>query len=195
MKKFIYLTTKLVGIILFKILFYLEVKGKENIPEKGSFILASNHTSYLDPLVLGIASPRPLYYLAKISLFKNPLFSWLIQLLGAIPLERESFYSYTLRNALKLLKNGHGVVIFPEGTRSEDGKIKDGKGGVGFLAIKGKSPIIPVKIKGTEKALPVKGKFVKPAKVKIIIGKPLYFEKEDYSEIGRTVMEEIRKLK
>lgn len=185
---------KLLGIVLFKILFCLEVKGKENIPKKGPFILASNHTSYLDPVILGVASPRPLYYLAKISLFKNPVFSSFIQILGAIPLERDSSSPYTLRDALKLIKNGHGVVIFPEGTRSEDGKIKDGKGGVGFLSIKSNAPVIPVKIKGTGKALPVKGKFIKPAKVKVIIGQPLYFEKENYSEIGKIVMEKVRSL-
>jgi len=189
------MSMKLLGIILFKILFYLEVKGRENIPKKGPFILASNHTSYLDPLVLGVASPRPLYYLAKISLFKNPVFSSFIQILGAIPLERDSSSSYTLRSALKLIKNGHGVVIFPEGTRSEDGKIKDGKGGVGFLSLKSSAPVIPVKIKGTGKALPVRGKFVKPTKVKVIIGQPLYFGKEDYSEIGKIVMEKVRSLK
>lgn len=195
MKKFIYLSAKFVGIILFKILFYLEVKGREYIPKKGPFILASNHTSYLDPIVLGISSPRPLNYLAKISLFKNRIFASLIRIFGAIPLERESSFSYTLRSALTLLKEKKGVVIFPEGTRSEDGVIKDGKGGVGFLSIKSHAPVIPVKIKGTGKALPVKEKFVKPTKVKVIIGPPLYFEKGNYSEIGKIVMEKVRELK
>ncbi|MCS7181444.1 MAG: 1-acyl-sn-glycerol-3-phosphate acyltransferase, partial [bacterium] len=82
----------------------------------------------------------------------------------------------------------------PEGTRSKDGLIKEGKPGIGFLVSKSKVPVIPVRLKGTDKALPLNSRFIRLKKIKVIIGKPLYFEKESYEEISKKVMEEIRKL-
>ncbi|HDN97717.1 MAG TPA: 1-acyl-sn-glycerol-3-phosphate acyltransferase, partial [bacterium] len=147
-----------------------------------------------DPPVLGVASSRKLYFLARRTLFKNRLFSLIIRRLGAIPIEREGL-PVTLRKALNILKEGKGIVIFPEGTRSKDGKLKEGKPGVGFLAVKGRCPVVPVLISGTEKALPVGAKFIKPAKIKVKIGKPLFFNSGDYFACAEKVIESIRKLR
>jgi len=195
MEKIFYISAKLLGIFLFKVLFNWEVKGKENIPKKGGFIIASNHLSYLDPPVIGIASPRKLHYLAKSSLFKIPVLNFLIKIYGAIPIEREKEYSISIRKGLEILKKGGGLVIFPEGTRNPKGEVKIPKKGVAFLAYKTGVPVIPVKIKGTEKALSVGGKFIKPAKIKVIFGPPIKAENNNYSNQANKIMNLIKELK
>ncbi len=195
MRNFLYLLAKFIGFFVYNLFFSIEIKGKENFPKRGSFIVASNHLSYLDPPTIGYVCPRKLYFFAKSSLFKIKVFSNLIKLLGAIPLERESEISLSLRKGLEILKKGEGIVIFPEGTRSKDGLIKEGKPGIGFLTIKSNAPIIPVKLEGTNKALPFDGKFIRIKKIKVIIGKPIYFEKESYKKISEEVMKIIKNLK
>lgn len=195
MKSFFYIVAKLLGIILFKIFFNWEVKGKKYIPRKDGFIIASNHLSYLDPPVIGVASPRKLRYLAKSSLFKTPVLSFLIKIYGAIPIEREKEYSISIRKGLEILKNGEGLVIFPEGTRNPKGEVKIPKKGVAFLAYKTGVPVIPVKIKGTEKALSVGGKFIKPAKVKVVFGPPVKVESNNYLNQANRIMNLIKELK
>lgn len=195
MRTFLYFWAKFIGFFIYRFFFHIKVKGKENIPKKGGFIIAANHLSFIDPPTIGFICPRKLFYLAKSSLFKIKILSELIKLLGAIPVERETFVSVTLRKGIEILKNGYGLVIFPEGTRSINGLLKEGKPGVGFLAIKANVPVIPVRLIGTDKALPHKSKFIKFANIKVIIGKPLCFKNENYSKIGKIVMEEIKKLK
>jgi 1-acyl-sn-glycerol-3-phosphate acyltransferase len=194
MRSFVYLLAKFVGFFIFHLFFIIEIKGKNNFPRKGGFIVASNHLSYLDPPTIGFVCPRKLNYFAKSSLFKIKIFSNLIKMLGAIPIEKDSTV-FTLRKGLEILKKGQGLVIFPEGTRSRNGEIKEGKPGIGFLVVKSKVPIIPVRLIGTDKALSFGGKFIKISKIKVIVGKPLYIEKENYHEISKIVMDEIKKLK
>jgi len=194
MEKIFYMAAKLLGMCFFKILFYWEVKGIENIPKKGGFIIASNHLSYLDSPIIGVASPRKLHYLAKLSLFKIPVLSFLIRIYGAIPIEREKEYSISIRKGLEILKKEEGLVIFPEGTRNPKGEVKIPKKGVAFLAYKTKVPVIPVKLKGTEKALAIGGKFVKPVKVKVIFGPPVKVESNDYSSQANRIMNLIKEL-
>jgi 1-acyl-sn-glycerol-3-phosphate acyltransferase len=195
MRNFLYLLAKFIGFFVYNLFFSIEIKGRENFPKRGGFIVASNHLSYLDPPTIGYVCPRKLYFFAKSSLFKIKVFSNLIKLLGAIPLERETEISLSLRKGLEILKKGEGIVIFPEGTRSKDGLMKEGKPGIGFLAIKSNAPVIPVKLEGTDKALPPDGKFIKIKKIKVIIGKSIYFEKESYKKVSEEVMRKIKNLK
>ncbi len=195
MEKIFYISGKFFGLFLFKLFFNWEVKGKENIPRKGGFIIASNHLSYLDPIVIGVASPRKLHYLAKSSLFKIPVLSFLIKIYGAIPIEREKEYSISIRKGLEILKKGGGVVIFPEGTRNPKGEVKIPKKGVAFLAYKTGVPVIPAKIKGTEKALFIGGKLIKPAKIKVIFGPPIKVESNNYFNQTNKIMRLIKELK
>lgn len=194
MRSFIYLLAKVIAFFVFHLFFLIEIKGKENMPKKGGFIIASNHLSYLDPPLIGFACPRKLYYFAKISLFKIKVFSNLIKILGAIPIEREGS-PLSLRKGLDILKNGEGIVIFPEGTRSKNGQIKEAKHGIGFLVAKSKVPIIPVKLIGSDKALPPNKKFIRLKKIKVIIGKPLYIENKNYEEISEIVMDVIKGMR
>jgi len=194
MRSFIYLLAKFIGFFVFNLFFLIEIKGRKNFPKKGPFIVASNHLSYLDSPIIGYTCPRKLNYFAKSSLFKIKIFSNLIKILGAIPIEREGS-PLSLRKGLEILKKGEGLVIFPEGTRSRNGEIKEGKPGIGFLVVKSKVPVIPVRLIGTDRALPPGRKFIRIAKVKVIIGKPLYIAKENYHEVSEIIMNTIRKLK
>ncbi len=194
MKNFIYMLGKFIGFFVFHLFFSIEIKGKENFPKKGAFIIAANHLSYLDPPTIGFVCPKKLNYFAKYSLFKIKIFSNLIKILGAIPIEREGS-PLTLRKGLDILKKGESLVIFPEGTRSKNGEIKEGKPGIGFLVAKSKVPVIPVRLIGTDKALPHGSKFIRIAKIKVIVGRPIYIEKENYHEISKSIMNAIRELK
>jgi 1-acyl-sn-glycerol-3-phosphate acyltransferase len=195
MRSFLYLLAKFIGFFVYNVFFLIEVKGRENFPEKGGFIVASNHLSYLDPPTIGFVCPRKLYYFAKSSLFEIKILSFLVRSLGAIPIDREDPMPIVLKRAVDILRRGEGLVIFPEGTRSKDGLIKDGKPGVGFLAIKSKVPVIPLRLIGTDKALPINSKFIRLKKIKVIVGKPLYFKEESYEEIAKRVIEAIKELK
>ncbi|MFN4226823.1 MAG: lysophospholipid acyltransferase family protein [Candidatus Ratteibacteria bacterium] len=195
MRSFLYLFAKFIGFFVYNFFFLIKIKGKENFPKKGGFIIAANHLSYLDPPTIGYVCPRKIYYMAKSSLFDVKILSPLVSILGAIPIDRESKMPLSLRKIIEILKKGEGVVFFPEGTRSRDGLIKEPKPGIGFVALKSRVPVIPLRLKGTDKALPINSKFIKLKKIEVIIGKPLYFDKGSYEEISKRIIEEIRKLK
>lgn len=136
----------------------LRIEGRELVPSQGRLILAANHTSNLDPIVAGIAFPHRLRPLAKEELFQiNPVFTWLIRTLGAIPVSRETNQasSAALKNFLALLQQGENLMIFPEGARSLDGRLAALEGGVALVAVREQVPIVPLYIAGTFEAMPV----------------------------------------
>ncbi len=186
--------------IIFKILFRFQVFGRGNFPQKGGFIVAANHLSYLDPMVLGVSSPRKLNFLAKDDLFKIKGFGFLISNVGAVPVKMGTNQNISaFRSALSLLSKGNGFVIFPEGARSLNGKIQDMRAGVGFLAIKSRCPVVPVLIVGTEKALPLRAKCIRPRKVTVYVGKVLFpplgsKEHKSFEEFSHRVEDSIRDL-
>jgi 1-acyl-sn-glycerol-3-phosphate acyltransferase len=119
------------------------VSGTENIPREGGFLLASSHKSYLDPLVVGAALPRELRYFSKRELFANPFFGWLIRSFGAVPVERVGADRRALTLALKILEQGEGLIVFPEGTRIRRPGVAEAKPGIGMLAVRSGVPVIP----------------------------------------------------
>ncbi|MBU1766928.1 MAG: 1-acyl-sn-glycerol-3-phosphate acyltransferase [Candidatus Omnitrophica bacterium] len=186
---------------IFKILFRWDIKGKDNIPKRGGVILAAHHESYLDPMLVGTASPRQIYFLARKELFQLGCFSWLIKRLNTIPISREQLQIGTLKKSLQILKEGKVLLLFPEGTRSPAGTISEGEKGVGLIASKSNVPVIPVLIKGSGYALTRDTNRITPHKISVVFGKPLYFEnldseskKDAYQEFTDRVMEEMRKL-
>ena len=195
----------IVGVLLFKLLFRLRAKGEGNIPRKGGCILASNHMSYLDPMVLGIACPRRLCFLARSELFTHTsrAFAWLITALGAFPLKKGVGDLKALRTALALLREGGILVMFPEGTRTADGMLQRAEPGLGMLALKAGVPIIPTLIVGTDRALPRDARFIRLRRVGIYFGEKITpeelgaFERErqGYQKIADLVMERIAGLK
>ncbi len=154
----------------------LSVAGLNNVPSEAPFIMAVNHSSNLDPVVVGAAFPRRLRYLAKVELFQGSrLFAWLLRTLGAIPVSRESSQSAggALKTFLQLIEDGEAVLLFPEGARSLDGRLKPLEGGVSLLAIRTGVPVIPVYISGTHEAMPVGSSRIGWSRVYISFGEPL----------------------
>lgn len=191
----------IIGRPLLKVLFNLEVKGRKNIPATGGVILAANHVSFLDPPLVAISSPRQLHFLAREELFESRGFSWLISKLHAMPISRERMQVSITKKSLGILKNGEALLLFPEGTRIPSGTISKGKRGVGLIAYKADVPVVPVLIKGSDKALGREAKWISVHKVSVTFGKPIYPEKSKnkqsknlYQELSDKVMEEIRKL-
>jgi 1-acyl-sn-glycerol-3-phosphate acyltransferase len=196
---FLYLVFKTFFYIFLKVFYRFEVIGSENIPEEGGVIVAANHVSYLDPPVIGTALKRHVTFMAREGLFKIPLFGAFVRTFS-FPVRRGRPQPSTIKEAVKRLKRGELIVMFPEGGRSIDGRLLDAKRGVGVIAAISRMPVVPACIKGTENALPVSAKFLRPAKIKVKFGKPLVINKEETDKeiqemICKEIMEEIKKLK
>ena len=175
----------------------LRVFGRENIPRTGGAIIASNHQSFLDPVVLGAAADRELRYLARRSLFTNPAFGALIRFLGALELGRDGVDSPGVRAMVDALKNGDLVVMFPEGTRSVDGEIGRIKSGVGLIARRACVPVVPTALDGLYKAWPRTRKFPRVrGPVRVAFGEPIIPSEEKSSDekIHEELSEKMRRL-
>jgi glycerol-3-phosphate dehydrogenase (NAD(P)+) len=156
------------------ILIYFRVRrlGREHVPP-GGVILASNHRSFLDPFVVGCCVRRPIYFVAKRELFKNPLVGWFLNCMGAFPVRRGQSDEESVKTSLQLLADGKAVVMFPEGTRIVNGSLGRPKRGVGRLALQSGAPVVPVAVTGSENARD--GWRIKPVRVHVRLGAPLSF--------------------
>lgn len=148
----------------------MRVYGLENIPHEGPFVLLCNHQSYLDPVFCGISLKRRLYYLARDSLYKNTFFSWLLLSVRTIPIRRGSADLSAIRKAIEKLKAGQPVCLFPEATRTSDGKISALKPGVSLVSRRSKSPVIPTVVDGAFECWPRDKKIFTPGKIFICFG-------------------------
>jgi 1-acyl-sn-glycerol-3-phosphate acyltransferase len=160
--------------------------GLENIPADGPAILAANHQSFLDDLVLPLVVPkRKVVFLAKADYFDKWYLRWFFKGANVIPVRRESKSDSeaALRAGVQALSEGQLVGIFPEGTRSPDGRLYRGKTGVARMALEARVPVIPVAITGTYEAMPYDRKVPKPGRVTLRFGKPLSFER--HFEVAR----------
>ena len=128
---------------IYKLFYNFHIEGVENIPQDRPLVMASNHRSYADPVILTMPMKRPVTYMAKEELFKNKLFGWFITKLGAFPVKRGSGDMQVIDDAVSILNSGRNLVIFPEGTRSKDGKVGKGKTGVALIAAKSGADVIP----------------------------------------------------
>ncbi len=151
----------------------LEVEGWENVPS-GACLFASNHQSMVDPPLIGSCLPREISYIARRTLFYNPLFGAVIRACNSIPVDRGEADVGAIRAALGALADNRGLLIFPEGTRSFDGIIKEPKAGAGLLACKSGVPVVPIHIRGARDILPRGAYFpAGAARLRIRFGKPL----------------------
>ncbi len=196
----IYAIAKTIFSIFCKIYFRLEVKGADNVPKKGGVLIASNHSSFLDPVIVGVGISRATYYLTKQSLFEIPILGLLIRALHTIPIKRSMVSVSTFKELIKSLNAKKAIILFPEGTRSIDGKLGQGKIGVGMLALRTDVPIVPVYVDGAIKAFPKGGKWIHPKKIRVIFGKPIIpnskgTNKNNYRRVSAQVMESINRLK
>jgi 1-acyl-sn-glycerol-3-phosphate acyltransferase len=143
---------------LFRLLFPFKIYGQDHI-KKGAAIIAANHVSFLDPPLLGIACPEPVHYMAKDSLFKIPLFGFLIRKMNAHPLKGDGNDVGVMKVALKVLQDGNKIILFPEGKRSFDNTLSPIKPGLFLLFSKTEATVIPTYIFGTYEAWPRKSIF------------------------------------
>ena len=161
-KMFLFLVTHIFYMIRFKLVYRLEVQGKENIPKDNSYIIAANHLSTLDPpLVCGVMN-RGVAYMAKKELFENPFLRWWLDWLGAFAVDREKLGVSTIKTVMTIKKTGWVLGIFPQGTRQEPGEISNITKGFASLAKSTKCGILPIGITGTQevKRFPFTGKIV-----------------------------------
>lgn len=170
----------------------IKVIGEENVPKDGPVLFVSNHQSYLDiPILLGFID-KPKAFIAKKELAKIPVFSTWMESLRCIFIDRSDVRQSlrAIKKGIKLLKEGYSFVIFPEGTRSEDGKLREFKQGSLKMATKSKTPIVPVTIKGANKIMP-RGKIVIiPTDVEVIISKPIFME-DDIAKDSKALTQKV----
>lgn len=188
--------------------FQWTILHQERIPLTGPVIFAANHVSFGDPPLIGGAIPRPINYLARESLFQPPWFAKLIRSLNAIPLDRDGGGPAGMRTVLTLLAEGRAILLFPEGTRSADGRLGGAKSGTGLTVIRSGAPVIPVRIFGLHEIWGRKRLLPKPGRIIIKFGKPLRFDAERreaeaasrprvkaiYEEVTQQVMDGIDQL-
>jgi 1-acyl-sn-glycerol-3-phosphate acyltransferase len=160
---------RLAGVVVCQI----RCEGRQNIPAQGGGLVCSNHQSYLDPVLVGLACDRRLNYLARQTLFHFAPFRWLIQWYDAIPIERDGLGLSGMKETLRRLKRGELVLIFPEGTRSQDGTIGQLKPGFTALARRSSVPLIPVAVVGAYQFWPRSQRWPRPASIWIEFGPPI----------------------
>ena len=177
---------------LARALFRAKIVGRKNVPPTGPVILASNHLSFIDSVVITLFAPRPVSFLAKDSYFtgtgiKGFLSRTFFRGIGAIPVSRGVGQAAqdALDAGLGLLQEGEAFAIYPEGTRSRDGRLYRGKTGVAWLALNAGVPVVPVALSGTDKVQPIGSKGIRPAKVTIQFGEPLDLSRHGKADSGR----------
>ena len=186
-----------------KLKYRMKISGCGHIPRAGGAVLAANHCSYLDPPVMCSCSPgRIVHFMARDTLFSNPVARWYFPRVGVMPLDRTRGDLGALKKAIAALKAGGVIGLFPEGTRSPDGRMRDAKGGIGFLIAKSDVPVVPIHISGTFAAFPKGADKFRPSRIVARVGKPIspeeiraaMPEKGDYAAVGALVMRRIAEL-
>jgi 1-acyl-sn-glycerol-3-phosphate acyltransferase len=167
----LYWPARLVLVPFFRTYFRLRRHGAHRIPARGPVLLAANHRSFLDPFIIGSLTRRPVYYVAKRELFQRRWQAWLLNGLGAFPIDRGARDEQALATARAILARGDCVVIFPEGTRVRPGPLGPPRRGVGRLALETGAPVVPVAVLGTEDVR--RGWRIRPRRVTVRCGRPL----------------------
>lgn len=170
---FVYWTLRAILVPAFLVYFRMQRIGREHLPKHGPLLLASNHRSFLDPFVIGMLVRRPVYYMAKRELFEKRWQAWILNALGAFPVDRGKGDSAAMDTARTILQRGDCVVLFPEGTRVRPGPLAKPRRGIGRLALETGVPVAPVAVIGTEDVR--RGWRIRPRKVRIRVGRPLNF--------------------
>jgi long-chain acyl-CoA synthetase len=176
----------------------LSIRGTENLPKAGPFIIAPNHLSLADAPAVMCTLPWTItaqtFFLGTTDFFGGPVTSRIAKLLHVIPVDMETRLSSAMQLSAHVLRRGKILCVFPEGGRSRDGRIKEFKKGIGIIAKELNIPVVPVAIRGTYEMLPVGGIFPKPAKIDVSFGKPVHPGSMDYDEIVKKLYEEVVKL-
>jgi 1-acyl-sn-glycerol-3-phosphate acyltransferase len=194
-----------IGWLLFRLMyatyFRWRVCNPERVPQTGPAILASNHASFIDPPLVGCGLKRDINYLARESLFRYPGIGWLLRSWQAVPVDRDGGGAKGLKAIIDRLLAGGAIILFPEGTRTRDGKLQPARSGIGLIVIKSTAPVIPVRVFGTFEAYGRHRTIPRPQQVVVKYGQPMAFEnlraeaklcdKARLKEIYQTVADEI----
>lgn len=186
---------------LFELLYNAEAFGLENVPEEGGFLLASNHLSFFDPFIAGAFMYRNIHFFARSTLFKNGMSSYILKQWNAIPVKRGAGDIQAIKAVVSLLNSGAGVLVFPEGTRSDEESESLPKRGVGLMAVKTRVPVVPMRIFGVENIWK-KGNAIPlfSGTISVVYGKRLDPEdylcdvEDPYQEASNRIMKAIRDL-
>lgn len=195
---FLWVVFRITAVVLFR----YRVLGTELIPKEGGLIVAANHASYLDIPMLGCGMRRRAAFLGRQDLFPIPGFKRLIRWIGWIPIRHDRLSREGFRRAIDLIKAGKVVVIYPEGGRSLDGRLRPGKQGIGVLVAETGCRVLPAYLGGTFDVLPPQARMIRPRPVTVTFGEPMdfsadaarYSTKEFYRVVSRTVMTKIAEL-
>jgi 1-acyl-sn-glycerol-3-phosphate acyltransferase len=161
--------------------FSYRAAGRRNFPRRGSVLVIANHQSFLDPVCVGLAVRRHLHYLARKTLFNNPLFGLWLRTVNCVPIDQEGVGKEGMRNILQRLEAGNAVLVFPEGERSADGQLQALRPGIALLLKRVRAPIVPVGVAGAYDAWPRWRQYPVPAplflapsrrSVAVVVGKP-----------------------
>ncbi len=194
--------------LMYAVYFRWRIFNPERVPLKGGVILASNHASFLDPPLVGCGLKRGINFLARESLFRKPGIGWLLRTWNCVPVDRDGGGARGLKAILDRLLKGGVIILFPEGTRTKDGKLQPARSGIGLTVIKSDAPVVPVRTFGTFECYNRKWKFHMPKHLSVKYGRPMLFEKlraeakicdkqrlkEIYQQVADEVMAEIAKL-
>lgn len=171
--------------------FSLRVVHPERMIERGPLILAVNHASYFDPPLAGICSRRAVYYLARENLLEWPFFGPLFPAMNVIPVDRDGNDMSALREVIRVIRQGNGVVLFPEGTRSRDGSLGPARGGLGFVIAKTRATVLPMRIVGSFDAFPRDAPLPRFLPVTVCIGEPICFTDAELQGSGRALYQRL----
>lgn len=173
----VYRVLRTVLVPFFLVYFRMQRVGREHLPKEGPLLLASNHRSFLDPFVIGTLVKRPVYYMAKRELFEKRWQAWILNALGAFPVDRGAGDGDAMATARQILERGDCVVVFPEGTRVRRGPLASPRRGIGRLALETGAPVAPVAVIGTDAVR--RGWRIRPRKVRLRVGRPLHYPTVD----------------
>jgi len=194
--------------VVYATYFRWQVFNPERVPLTGPVILACNHASFVDPPLVGAGVKRGINYLARESLFRFPVLGWLLRNWNSVPVDREGGGAAGLRAILDRLLAGGAIILFPEGTRTRDGKLQPARSGIGLTVIKSTAAVVPVRVFGTYEAYGRHMKFPRPHRIAVKYGRPMDFKalreeakmcskarlKEIYQEVADEIMAAIAKL-
>lgn len=171
--------------LLARVFFSMRVVHPERMVETGPLIIAVNHSSFFDPPLAGICSRRGVFYLARKTLLKWPFFGPLFPAMNVIPVERDGNDMSALREVIKKIKEGNAVLLFPEGTRSPDGRLQPARAGIGLVIAKTGAPVLPMRIFGAYEAFPKNAKSLRSSQITVVIGEPIRFTSDEMENTTR----------
>jgi 1-acyl-sn-glycerol-3-phosphate acyltransferase len=170
-----------------RIFFRFRVVHRERMINRGPVILASNHESYLDPPLVGSVADRAIFFLARKTLLHGAFFGWILPKLNVIPVDQEGNDRSALKALIRILRAGEGTLVFPEGERTLDGRLRPPLPGLGFVIAKTLAPVVPMRIFGAREAWPRGSGRVRFCRITVVVGEPIHFTAADLQPPGKDI--------